>query len=281
MRIDSFSVRRYKGFDKEVTIPISQFTVLTGPNNLGKSTVLQALEVFFGAFQRSRHSSLSVERTLGAGRYRVEEDYPKRYDGKRGRRWPSRFGVDLSFSEDDRASAKEEGEIVLPEALDLTLEMKLNEQGMIRPAIESSALEGEDLRRFVRWFFQYFRYIYIPAARNIQDYRRSVFAELVEGAIGSVGQSRRRIDALERFYGDVREQLSDVESALAEELRTYLPDVKKVEFVMSDLDLLRFISVQDVEVDDGAHTSLRQKGDGFKSLFAMSVLPVCREAAIR
>lgn len=63
-----------------------------------------------------------------------------------------------------------------------------------------------------------------------------------------------------------------MENALAEELRTYLPDVRKVNFVMGELGLLRFISVQDVEVDDGAHTSLRQKGDGFKSLFAMSVL---------
>ncbi len=267
MQINSFSIRRYKSFDKEVTVPISQFTVLTGPNNLGKSTVLRALEVFFGVFERSRFPRIS------AGRYyKVEEDYPKRYEGRRGRRWPSKFGVKLSFSDADRESADAAISISLPETLDLTLEMKLDNRGAILPSVESTVMGEENLRRFVPWFFQNFRYIYIPAARNVQDFRRSVFSELVEGAINSVGQSSRRVSALEQFYDDVQKQLVGVQNALAEELRTYLPDVRKVEFVMGELDLLRFISVQDVEVDDGAHTSLRQKGDGFKSLFAISVL---------
>lgn len=271
MQINSFSIRRYKGFDKEVTVPISQFTVLTGPNNLGKSTVLRALEVFFGVFERGRYSGRYSR--ISAGRYyKVEEDYPKRYEGRRGRRWPSRFGVTLSFSDEDKASADAATDLDLPDTLDLMLEMGLDERGVILPSVESKVMGQEDLRRFLPWFFQNFRYIYIPAARNIQDFRRSVFSELVEGAISSVGQSSKRVSALERFYNDVQEQLAGVENALAEELQTYLPNVRKVEFVMGELDLLRFISVRDVEVDDGAHTSLHQKGDGFKSLFAMSVL---------
>lgn len=267
MQINSFSIRRYKSFDKEVTIPISQFTVLTGPNNLGKSTVLRALEVFFRVFERGRYSGVMAGR-----HYKMEEDYPKRYEGRRGRRWPSRFGVKLSFSNEDKESADAAIGIILPDTLDLMMEMKLDNRGIILPSVESSAMGQEDLRHFVPWFFQNFRYIYIPATRNVQNFRRSVFSELVEGAIGSVGQSSKRVNALERFYGDVQKQLVGVENALAEELRTYLPDVRKVKFVMDELDLLRFISVEDVEVDDGAHTSLRQKGDGFKSLFAMSVL---------
>jgi len=125
---------------------------------------------------------------------------------------------------------------------------------------------------FVRWLASNFRYILIPAARNIADYRRSVFSELVDGAISAVSQSRKRIEALERFYADVTKQLTKVEDALARELRLYLPNIKKIDLVTSGMDLFRFISVQDVEIDDGAHTSLRQKGDGFKSLFALSVL---------
>ena len=86
MRLQSIQIRRYRAFDTKVDVPISNLTVLTGPNNLGKSTVLSALDLFFSVFQPRTQFGL----TRGQ-RYSYENDYPKRYEGRAGRRWPTQF----------------------------------------------------------------------------------------------------------------------------------------------------------------------------------------------
>jgi predicted ATP-dependent endonuclease of OLD family len=106
----------------------------------------------------------------------------------------------------------------------------------------------------------------------VDQFRQSVFSELVSAAIHSLSKSKQRVDQVERFYSDVVKRIGRVEADLTSELKPYLPDIKTVKIVLSELDLLRLVRVTDVHVDDGALTSLSQKGDGFKSVFAMSIL---------
>lgn len=81
MRLANVSVRRYRAFDQEVSVPLTGFTVVTGPNNLGKSTVLSALDLFFSVFQPRSSFGMSKGQ-----RYQYTQDYPKRYQGRSGRR---------------------------------------------------------------------------------------------------------------------------------------------------------------------------------------------------
>jgi putative ATP-dependent endonuclease of OLD family len=271
MRFTRFNVRRYRAFDAEVTVPLTDFTVLVGPNNLGKSTILRALNVFFGSFQRKR--MMTSSRYERPDRYDVEHDYPKKYEGRRGRRWPTRMVADIEFTEQERDSYEELHGHVLPANVTVAIQYDVGEGGIIRVAPSSQQLQNtEDLIAFLSWFSENFRYVYIPATRNIVDFRRSVFSEIVAGAIRSTRQSRRRVDALEKFYSDIRNSVQKVAETLSGQLRGYLPNIETLEFIIDELDLLRFVSVRDVEIDDGAKTSLSQKGDGFKSLFALSML---------
>ncbi|MGK2951785.1 MAG: AAA family ATPase, partial [Thiobacillus sp.] len=80
MKITSVQIQRYRAFDKRVEVPISGLTVVTGANNLGKSTVLSALDLFFAAI--APRASRRVSR---GQQYSYENDYPKRYNGKSGR----------------------------------------------------------------------------------------------------------------------------------------------------------------------------------------------------
>lgn len=47
MRLLSVSIKNFRCFKEEVTIPIDDLTTLVGKNDVGKSTVLEALEIFF------------------------------------------------------------------------------------------------------------------------------------------------------------------------------------------------------------------------------------------
>ena len=137
----------------------------------------------------------------------------------------------------------------------------------IRPSVELLRLNIERAKKAIlSWLQSNVRYVYIPAARNVHDFRRGVFAELIAGALNRVRRSQQRLQAIERFFDDVKAEIAVVEDELVTELRQYLPWVKDIKFKVEDLDLDRLVSVGEVDIDDGARTPLQQKGDGFKSL---------------
>lgn len=47
MRLKSFSIKNFRGYKDTVTIDMSDLTVFVGRNDIGKSTILEALDIFF------------------------------------------------------------------------------------------------------------------------------------------------------------------------------------------------------------------------------------------
>lgn len=269
MKITSVQIQRYRAFDKKTTIPISGMTVITGPNNLGKSTVLSALEIFFSVVS-PRPDRRVARNTL----YAFEKDYPKRYEGKSGRRWPTEILVHFELSSADIASITAAATEAPPNTIGVKVAFKWNDRvSAFRPTIEIEDVSSDNVVNAIKdWLKNEVRYVYIPAMRNMQDFGRGAFSELISGALNRVSRSKQRLQAIEKLFEDVKSEIAAVESELVEELRQYLPSVKGMHFTIEDWSLERLVSVGNVEIDDGANTLLQQKGDGFKSLFAISLL---------
>jgi AAA15 family ATPase/GTPase len=102
MKIKGVQIQRYRAFDKKTTIPIAKMTVITGPNNLGKSTVLSALELFFSVV-----SPRQERRVARNASYAFDKDYPKRYEGKSGRRCPTEIIVTFELDAGENELIKE------------------------------------------------------------------------------------------------------------------------------------------------------------------------------
>ena len=47
MKIVSFTLENFRGYKKPTTIGFNDLTVLIGKNDIGKSTILEALDIFF------------------------------------------------------------------------------------------------------------------------------------------------------------------------------------------------------------------------------------------
>lgn len=47
MRLDSVKIKNFRGYKDEVVIKIDDLTAFVGKNDIGKSTVLEALDIFF------------------------------------------------------------------------------------------------------------------------------------------------------------------------------------------------------------------------------------------
>jgi predicted ATPase len=269
MKITGVQIQRYRAFDKRTLIPISGMTVVTGPNNLGKSTVLSALEIFFSVVSPRQDRRVS-RNTL----YAFEKDYPKRYEGKSGRRWPTEILVTFELDAVEVESIKDAATETPPSVINVKVEFKWNDRvGAFRPAVEVANVSSDKLDVAIKdWLKNEVRYVYIPATRNMQDFGRGVFSELISGALSRVSRSKQRLQAIEKLFEDVKSEIAAVESELVDELRQYLPAVKGMHFAIEDWSLERLVTVGNVEIDDGANTLLQQKGDGFKSLFAISLL---------
>jgi putative ATP-dependent endonuclease of OLD family len=269
MKITGVQIQRYRAFDKKTLIPMAGMTVITGPNNLGKSTVLSALEIFFSIV-----SPRPEKRTARNNLYAFEKDYPKRYDGKSGRRWPTEIIVTFELDSGEIASIAETANEDPPCVFCVKVAFKWHERlNVFRPTMEVEDISSESVVAAIKeWLKKEVRYVYIPATRNMQDFGRGAFSELISGALNRVSRSKQRLQVLERLFEDVKSEIAAVESELVEELKQYLPSVKGMHFGMEDWSLERLVSVGNIEIDDGANTLLQQKGDGFKSLFAISLL---------
>ena len=53
MKLKSFTIENFRSYNEPVRIPISEFTVFVGKNDAGKSTILEALDLFFNEDQGS------------------------------------------------------------------------------------------------------------------------------------------------------------------------------------------------------------------------------------
>ena len=47
MKIDKVSIKNFRGFKEEVTVSLGDLTVFVGKNDIGKSSILEALDIFF------------------------------------------------------------------------------------------------------------------------------------------------------------------------------------------------------------------------------------------
>ena len=47
MKIVSVKIKNFRGYEEEVNIKFDDLTVFVGKNDVGKSTILEALDIFF------------------------------------------------------------------------------------------------------------------------------------------------------------------------------------------------------------------------------------------
>lgn len=63
MRLEEIKIRNFRAYKEEISIPISSLTTFIGKNDIGKSSILEALEIYFnnGCLVTCEREDLSVE----------------------------------------------------------------------------------------------------------------------------------------------------------------------------------------------------------------------------
>jgi predicted ATPase len=279
MRLKQFSVNKFRSIIKAEKLPIGDFTVLIGPNNEGKSNILEALAIgmnelenptqrpFRSASRRRFRPNYERAEEL---RYEWERDFPQDLQEKEeSGRTTMNFDFELTPKEVEEFYSEVGSRF--NEALPISLSWGASGRPRFQvrkrgPAQKALSEKREAIARFVAARVQV---QYVPAIRTGGRVSSIVQRMLAQELLGA-SRDPEYAEALERvqqLQQPILERLSD---SIADRLQSFLPDVREVTIEHEqDRAIPRGVAIV---VDDGVATDLAYKGDGVQSLAALAMM---------
>jgi len=280
MKIRKFTVENYRSITKASELPVHDLSILIGPNNEGKSNLLRALvstmntiqDFFGGRSSRTFRSSSSIPRYRKNEEsldYDFERDYPLVLP--KNSKSHSLFKIEFELTPAEKIKI---GKIVKKNfTTNLQILIEHYKDSITFGVFDTKTKFNYDKNE--REIFQYisdnFEVSYIAA---IRDSERTV--SIVENMISkelSLLESDKKYKSLlaklEKFQKPILDRLS---VSLTKGVSNFLPDVRSIQ--LDSKERIRRISSisPKIVVDDGIKTTLQQKGDGIKSLMAISII---------
>lgn len=277
MRIKTFTVNNYRSIKTANSISISNKCVIIGPNNEGKSNILQGLALCLATITEGYRR-----------RIRKSPSYRPGHNNRRiGFDWERDFPIDLQASEANGESSfeltldmtpaerKALSSLLKDSLLDeMTLIMKFGKNSFSVGA-RSTKKKAEDIKidpeKVFEFFNEHLSFHYIPAIRPT-EYSIDIIEGLLEEGLSELDTNTEYNKALRSLESLQKPILSSLGKQLTESIREFILEVKKVEVATEDT-LRRVISRSlSVSIEDSAKTDIEQKGDGIKSLIAISLV---------
>ena len=280
MKINNLTVENFRSITKANQLPISDLTILMGKNNEGKSNLLKALVI--GLNQISSRGlgygrQIPYRRSQDAGmiRYNFERDFP--LNVPKTENSESRIIIDFKMTDVEKQQLKRITGTLWKE--NLRIGFVYHGDTRLRVLILDTAKSSQKstakifaLRNNIfAWVAEKIEVSYIPAIRDSEktiDIVNDMIAERL-----SVLEYDKKYKSLMLKLAKLQKPILDpMSESLTKGVSNFLPDVKKIRLDSKKM-LQRFYRMPvDVEVDDGISTSLEFKGDGIKSLMAISII---------
>jgi len=286
MKLVSFSVENYRSITTARKIPLSDYSLLVGANNEGKSNILHALTLGMDALvewhrQVRRTSDGRVIRSFAGvptGRYRRmgydwSTDYPISKQRKASSKSTTNITLEFELNEIETQEFKDDIKSNLNGTLPLMI--SFGQRGfdvLIKKPGRGQAPLTKKSTRIADFISQRISFEYIPAIRTAESASR-VISQLVERELLRLEQDKTYTDAVQVIEDLQKPVFDELANTIQTTVAGFLPSVKSVE--LQTRREARYRSLRrDVEiiVDDGNLTKLNRKGDGVQSLVALALM---------
>lgn len=267
MELTIFRISRFRLFTEEVRIDLKSPTILIGPNNEGKSTICDALNIFFSqriARRRLRYRSVYGPGSSNRGTYDVHRDYPMQIQA--GRRWPTEFIATFKIEQHDQK--------FLPDSISKRVSIDVIRKWSYENEEMTTHIDGlneEQSLQVMRYINRSIKFVLVPAIReerNLESIFEQVFSSTIESRISNSRKISRLKKDLKTLLGpEIKKSIKSINNTLVEFMKK---DVK-VDFKW-DISVSRSISLEEITAHDGNLTNISLKGDGIKSLMTMALL---------
>lgn len=282
MKLIEFSVTNYRSVTTAHKIPMKNLTVLVGKNNEGKSNILSALSVAMRAVML--HSRMGgVPRVPRGSRFGLdydwERDFPIQFQERKS-------GIESIFRLDFRLEDNELSEFHAITGIrgneDIPISVKIGKDNI--PKVEvpkrGSPTYNKKSAIITEFISKRISFNYIQAIRT-EGMAINALIDAIYNGLLALRDNPDYLEAQHRVNELQQNMLDEMSSQLLEPLQAFLPSVQSVAIKRTSEDLLYRFGRGDVDViiNDGVATSIRNKGDGIKSLVTLAILKDKRASA--
>lgn len=273
MKLVEFSVTNYRSITAAHKIKLEELTVLVGKNNEGKSNILTALNFAMTAvILHSNSEGKMISNSAPEKLYNWERDFPLQLKNrKNGLESIFRLIFQLNDSEISELHRKTgiRGNEAIP------IEVRIGKENKIRIKVPKKGTSSYNQKssQITEFISKKITFNYIVAVRT-----ERMAIDALQAAISSelrvLEENEQYAKAIEQINELEQGALDNIANKLVSPLQSFLPTLKNV-FIVRDSDWnIPWYFRQDIDVilDDGNATSIRNKGDGIKSLVTLAIL---------
>lgn len=290
MKLISFSVSNFRSIVAAKKVPLSNYSILVGANNEGKSNILNALAIAMGVlveFKRNlRRDSLGriVEVPMSFIMRKVDyewrRDFPVSKQNSSSNTKQTEITLEFQLDEGERSEffAKIGSQIDGRLPIVLTFSENAFKVSIVKPGRGSATLNKKSAR-IAEFISERINFEYIPAIRTSES-ASEVVAGLISDELSKLERNPDYSKALETIERLQQPILDELAASVQHTVSNFLPSVRKVEFSIRRIERTRaFSRSTSIEIDDGNVTLLERKGDGVKSLVALALMRHASEKA--
>lgn len=290
MKLVSFSVSNFRSIIAAKKVPLSDYSILVGANNEGKSNILNALAIAMGVlveYKRNlRRDSLGrivevpASYILRRVDYDWKRDFPVSKQNSASKTKNTEITLDFLLSDDERTDflTKINSQIDGKLPIVLTFSDTTFRVSVAKPGRGNATLNKKSVR-IAEFISERINFEYIPAIRTSAS-ASDVVAELISDELAKLEKNPSYAAALSTIEKLQQPILDDLAASVQTTVSSFLPSVKKVDFSIKRIERNRALSRStSIEIDDGNVTLLERKGDGVKSLVALALMRHASERA--
>lgn len=251
-------------------------TVLVGKNNEGKSNILRALTLAMDIMKNyaSDPRGLNFSPRFLSGRYDWEKDYPISVQGSSPNGSSS---VELTFELADEDVAAIRGLTGIRVTGNIPVRVSINKSSVkidIPKRGTAAFSDTVNKKKIIVYICFKIDFNFIPAVRTENDALR-VVESFIEKELTTLEITPEYITASETIGRMQQEVLDQIANRLITPLQEFLPSVQNVRIgIQKEQRRAAMRRNTEIIIDDGTPTSIKQKGDGIKSLTAIAMLNI-------
>lgn len=285
MKLVSFSVENYRSITTARKIPLSDYSLLIGANNEGKSNILHALTLAMSAlvdWQREVTRTIDGRivrnfirrQTIVSGQgYDWKTDFPISKQAKSNQKSTTNIILEFALTDDEIFEFKDQIKSNINGTLPLLVSFgqKGFDVSIQKPGRGSATLNKKKLR-ITDFVSRRIRFEYIPAIRTATSASR-VIAQLVERELRTLEDNPDYNEALQKIEQLQQPIFDELAETIQSTVSGFLPSVTAVRLEPAREARYRAMRREvEIMVDDGQETKLERKGDGVQSLVALALM---------
>lgn len=275
MHLQTIAIKNYRSITRAHNVSLSKLSVITGKNNEGKSNILHAVTLALNIIEHQATRGLvrvanhqSVFRRVG---FDWDLDYPISLQGRKSPP-PCVLRLEFQLDQDEVNDFKTEIGSRLNGTIPIEISIGPNSLSVkiVKKGPGSATLEKKSFRIF-RFVARRLSYSYIPAVRTSNEALAVVEQMVAQELYKLEGDPsyQAAIDKIALLQAPVLARISEL---ITVPLREFIPQISNATVTISNEARRQALTKCDIYIDDGTKTSIQRKGDGVKSLAAISLL---------